>query len=116
MPHPHSVAIDQHPNDVEPVTLAWAPVTADPGYCRAGEFSLFAPVHCLDRITEVCAVPCFDLDERDEPAPLDDEIDVTAAGLVPMLEQAPPGTPQPPSGESLSQNAETEPLACHAAR
>ncbi len=73
------LAIDQHADHVETVRLPRPPVAADPCARRPGQLALFAPVDRFDWIAEVSGVAGFHLDERDEAAAFDDEIDIPMA-------------------------------------
>ena len=48
----------------------------------------------------------FDLDERNCPLPLDDEIDITVAVPESALDNPPPFSPQPPFRDPLPELAE----------
>jgi len=52
----------------------------------------------------------FDLDERDQTAAFDDEIDVSMARAVAALEDTPPGPLQPAFSDTLTQSAELSSL------
>jgi hypothetical protein len=82
-------AVHKDPDDVEPVALPRAAMAPDPDCRRPAEFALLAPVDCLHRVSEVGTVACFDLDESDQTATFDDEVNVTVAGAVASLQDAP---------------------------
>jgi hypothetical protein len=73
------LAINQHADDIETVRLPWPAMAVDPGTGRPGKLALLAPVDRFDGIAEVGGVARFNLDERDQTAAFDDEVDVPVA-------------------------------------
>ena len=109
MPDPDASALDQHPNNVEPIALARPPMAVDPNPRRTSQLLLFAPVHRFDRITELLPPPGFHLDERHQPFSLDHQIDVAVPVSESALNDSPSLAPKPPFRDPLPQLPELLP-------
>jgi hypothetical protein len=116
VPDTHPPTLHQDADYIEAIALTRPAVTADPGGRGPGELALLLPIHGLDRIAEVGAVPGFDFNECHQSAALDYEIDVSMARPVPTLQHAPPGALEPPGRDALTQNPELSSFLCHAPR
>lgn len=79
MSHPDPLPLDQNAYHVEAVGFPNPAMAADPGPRRTCQLALLAPVHGLDGIPEVRPTTGFDLHEGDEPAALDDEVDIAVS-------------------------------------
>ena len=106
---PHPIALDEHANHVEPVSVGGPAVAIDPDPRRAAQLPLFSPVHRFDRTAEPIAASSLDLDERHYAISLDHEIDVAMPGAEPALHHAPPALPKPSLRDPLPQLAECLP-------
>jgi hypothetical protein len=67
---------------------------------------LFAPVNRFDRIPELAAPSRLDLDERDRPLSLYNQIDVAVPAPEPALNDTPSLLPKPTLRYALTQLAE----------
>ena len=102
----HTLALDQHSNNVESVGVRWASVPIDPNGGGASQFSLFAPVHGFDRIPKLYSPSSFDLDERDGAFSLHHQIDVAMADSESALHNPISDPLEPSLRDPLSQLAE----------
>jgi hypothetical protein len=66
-------------------------------------------VNCLDRPTELRAASGFDLDERDRPIPLYNQINVATTVSEAPLDNPPAAPPKPSLCDSLSELAKRLP-------
>ena len=96
-------------DDVEAVALGPTPVPVDPDPCGPAELTPLPPSHRLHRLAELEALPGLHFDERDDPMPLRDEIDVAVAGPKATVHDLPAVALQPPFGDPLAQKPELLP-------
>ena len=106
MANPDALPLDEHPHDVEPICVVQAAVAGYPDPGRASQLLLLSPVDRFDRSAEPVPAPSLDLDEGDDPIPLDDQIDVSVPRSEAALDDSPPPPPEPPLRNPLSQLAE----------
>ena len=100
------LALDEDPDDVEPIGVLPAAVASDPDSGRTSQLLLLPPVDRFDRSAEPYPASRLDLDERDDALPLDHQIDIAMAGAESALHHSPPPRPEPPLRDALSQLAE----------
>ena len=101
-----ALALDEDPDDVEPVGIVRAAMARDPDARRTPQLFLLSPVDGFHRTAEPIAAPSLDLDERHHSIPLDHEIDVAMPRAEAALHDPPPALPKPSLRDPLPQLAE----------
>ena len=99
---PYSRALDDHPDDVEPVGLLRPAVAIDPDHRGTSQFPALPPVDGFNRATEPLVSACFDLDESDRAVALDYEVDVPVPITEASLQYAPPVPLEPTLSDPFS--------------
>ena len=109
MPDANPVLDHVDADDVEAVALRSTPVAVDPDPGGPAQLTPFPPTDRLHRLAELEAFPSLHLDERDDPMPLGDQIDVAVAGPKAPVDDLPAVALQPPFGDPLAQKPEPLP-------